>query len=124
MARVFLMILLALFFVGQLHEDGVIFDFDGIGEDILARGSAQDFAGAHIELGAVPGTGENVPFQFTLVERTADVSTVVGEGIDAAFDSGKTDQFSVHFERQGATFFYVINPGYFEKLCHSLCFPI
>src|SRR5579883_2935206 len=84
-----------LFFIGQANEDRVVLDFDGIGQDVLARGTSQDLAGADVELRAVPGTGQHVSLQFALVQGTADVGAVVGEGVDAALYFGQADEFAV-----------------------------
>jgi len=111
-----------LFLVGQANQDGVIFDLDRVGLDILASWPTQNLAGAHVELRAMPGAGQDVTLQISLVEWAADVGAIIGEGVDATLDFGQANQFAIGLYGERSTLFYLISVGNFEKFGHA--FPL
>lgn len=88
-----------LFFLGEANEDGFVLDFDGVGMEVLARGTAQHLAGAHVELRAMPGAGQRAALQLALVEGSADMGTIIGKGADLALHLCQTDWLAIHLYR-------------------------
>ena len=82
--------------VRQLDHDGVALYLYGIRQNILASRATQDLAGAYIELGAMPGTGEHIAIKLALVEWAADVRAVVGEGVNFAIDFCQADRLAIY----------------------------
>ena len=72
-------------FGGEIDGDVVVFNFDGVGVEVLACGTAQDFAIADVETCTVPRAGYDAVGKLSLVEGAADVCAVVGKCVDSAF---------------------------------------
>src|SRR5579883_1022310 len=94
-----------LLLIRQLNQNRLALDFHGVGEDVLAGGAAQDFAGTHVELRAVPGAGEDVIVEFALIEGTADVRAVVGKGVDGTVYPCQADRLAIYLYRHEVAVF-------------------
>src|SRR5438270_6663585 len=98
-------------------------DAYGVGVDVLARGAAQYFTSADVELCAVPGTGEDFAVEFPLVEGPADMGAVVGKGVDGTIYFCQADGFPIDFDGPEFAIFKIINFRYFHKVCHNKRLP-
>ncbi|SRR5579875_325945 len=94
-----------LLLVRQLNKYRFAFDFDGVGEDVLAGGAAQDFTGADVEARPMPGAGEHAVVEIALAERAADVRAVVSKSVDGAVYLCQADRLAIYLYRQEVAFF-------------------
>lgn len=108
-----------LFFWRQVYKNSVVFDFDCVSVEVLSGGSAQHFAGADIEAGTVPGTGDDAVGEFALIEGAADMRAVVGKGVDGAVNICEADWLAVYIYGVESVLFQVTQLRYFDKsFCH------
>lgn len=113
-----------LFFFGEADEDGLVFDFDGVGMEVLACGTAQYLAGAHVELRAMPGAGQRAALQLALVEGSADMGAIIGKGTDLALHLCQADWLTINFYRVKLAFFDLFQASCFIELSHTALFVL